>query len=125
MLSILSRSRAFGSARFTGLNALRPVTGTVADEEMPRTRSRGLASRAGGAASRRSAESAGTAVAVAEPETDDGAKLAPDAPNLATDAPPDGEQPRRHTTPEPGTAAERAAARRARMRQQRDDGGNR
>ena len=118
MLSLLSRTRAFGSPRFTGLNALRPITGTLPDEETARARSRGFPTRAARAGSRRPAEPAGTAVAVAEPETDDGV-------TPAQAAAPDGEQPRRHTTPAPGTAAERAAARRARMREQRDEGGKR
>jgi hypothetical protein len=55
---------------------------------------------------------------VLEP-TDEAEAAAPEEP----DAPPPDEpagpgEPRRHTTPEPGTAAERAAARRARLREQ-------
>jgi preprotein translocase subunit SecD len=125
MLSVLSRTRAFGSARFTGLNSLRPVTGTLPDEETSRAGSRGLAGRAGRTGSRGPAAPAGATVAVAEPETDVAEpETGDDAPTTPEPAP-DGDQPRRRTTPAPGTAAERAAARRARMREQRDQGGNR
>jgi preprotein translocase subunit SecD len=129
MLSILSRSRAFGSPRFTGLNALRPSTGTLPDDDQPR--GRGLGSRVRRSAPGTADRAGSATVAVAEPDTATGP--APDAAaeppaDPQDDKPPAGAaetEPRRHTTPAPGTAAERAAARRARMRQQRDEGGTR
>jgi preprotein translocase subunit SecD len=129
MLSVLSRSRAFGSPRFTGLNALRPSTGTLPDEEQPRARApRSRTRRA------TTAERSGAAVAVAEPEVDaedsadiedDESATPPSSDVSADDAGEQSAEPRRRTTPAPGTAAERAAARRARMRQQRDEGDSR
>jgi preprotein translocase subunit SecD len=129
MLSVLSRSRAFGSPRFTGLNALRPSTGTLPDEEQPRARApRSRTRRA------TTAERSGAAVAVAEPEVDaedsadiedDESATSPSSDVSADDAGEQSAEPRRRTTPAPGTAAERAAARRARMRQQRDEGDSR
>jgi preprotein translocase subunit SecD len=116
MLSLLSRSRAFGSPRFTGLNALRPAGGTLPDEEESAARSRGLGARVRRPPSR-GERSSGTAVAVAEPETADEP--------VSDEQTETAEPPRRRTTPAAGTAAERAAARRARMRQQRDEGGTR
>jgi preprotein translocase subunit SecD len=117
MLSLLSRSRAFGSPRFTGLNALRPGGATLPDEDEPARRSRGLGGRVRRAATRVDSQPTGTAVAVAEPETADEP--------VSGDQDAAEEPPRRRTTPAAGTAAERAAARRARMRQQRDEGGTR
>jgi preprotein translocase subunit SecD len=129
MLSVLSRSRAFGSPRFTGLNALRPTTGTLPDEEQPRARTPRTRTRRS-----TPAERSGAAVAVAEPDIDaddslgtqDDESQTPSTPTAsAEDAGGQAAEPRRRTTPEPGTAAERAAARRARMRQQRDEEGSR
>ena len=110
LISLLSRSAAFGSARFTGLDALR--TGPAAAEPT---------------ASARPARRSGRKAAV-EPEQSATAVL--DEP---AEAGPPGEEPvedtadetspeRRRTTPEAGSAAERAAARRARMRQQNSGG---
>jgi len=120
MLSVLSRSRAFGSPRFTGLNSLRPTTGTVPDEDQPRTRPARIRRAASSAPDR----AGSTAVAVAEPDTE---ADSPPEPTTPDGPPPDTapDEPRRRTTPAPGTAAERAAARRARMRQQGDEGGSR
>jgi preprotein translocase subunit SecD len=111
MVSLLSRSKAFGSARFTGLGNARAGGIARNEDEAPVRRAAGRPARG-----RRPA--AGTATAVLEP-TDEAAAAAPEEP----DAPPPDEpagpgEPRRHTTPEPGTAAERAAARRARLREQ-------
>ncbi len=124
LVSLLSRSRTFGSARFTGLDAVR--AGAVVDDrtERPaagRTRAR---RSTGGATSIATLERTDTdtavaddTAAVAEPlretppeETDD--DLASLEPTEAGEPP----APRRRTKPEPGSAAERAAARRARIR---------
>ena len=104
IISLLSRSRAFGSKRFTGLDAVR-VGGVPAEAaagagraSVPSTRS---ATRAAGS----------TTTTTAPPERDSD----PGGPDPTEP----GEEPtRRRTTPEQGTAAERAAARRARMREQ-------
>jgi preprotein translocase subunit SecD len=119
MVSLLSRSRAFGSARFTGLDALRgtPLPDPV---DSPARGARRTPSRP--AARRSSAPVAVLDEPEAPPAEDDVAAPATDA---AGEPPqPDSpDEPRRRTTPEPGSAAERAAARRARMRQRRDDKG--
>ncbi|HEU5267892.1 MAG TPA: protein translocase subunit SecD [Jatrophihabitans sp.] len=121
MVSLLSRSRAFGSPRFTGLNSVR--TGPVLpDPEVPAERAKG---RRTGAVRKPSAEQrAPAAVAVLdaddaapEPAVDADVEI-PAATDPAGDTEPS--EPRRRTTPAPGTAAERAAARRARMRGQPD-----
>ncbi|HET6877968.1 MAG TPA: protein translocase subunit SecD [Jatrophihabitans sp.] len=107
MISLLSRSRAFGSKRFTGLDAVR--VGGVAPAEAPVGGARGSTSSVRSAS--RATGATATATAPPEQQTDTG------GPDPA--APAEGEA-RRRTTPEPGTAAERAAARRARMRDQGD-----
>jgi preprotein translocase subunit SecD len=112
-VSLLSRSRAFGSARFTGLDALRG--GAPATE--PASARPPVSARR----ERRSAEQpevAQSAVAVldeSEPTVteDDGTSAEP-----SDDAEP---RERRRTAPAAGSAAERAAARRARMRDERGD----
>jgi preprotein translocase subunit SecD len=145
VVSWLSRKRAFASARFTGLNAVREGGVTLpAPEPEPRPGRR--ATGAAGRAARRNADAtARGSVAVLDDETDevtryddvtveptvidDAADVAieevpaeptvadePDASN--DDEPP---RPRRRTTPEPGSAAERAAARRARLRAEKGD----
>lgn len=109
MVSLLSRSRAFASARFTGLNAVREggvaVSGSAPAEERPRQPRRSRAAET-------PAERADARAAVAVLDDEESA----DEP-----APGEGltEAERRHTTPQPGTAAERAAARRARMRSEK------
>jgi preprotein translocase subunit SecD len=154
LVSLLSRSRAFGSARFTGLDSLR--TGPVLRDETPPVdrprpgrRARGASSAAGG---REAAEPTPARGRVAVLEADDvrtndtepaqpvaatepnpepevetpvvnGAVADPvDSPD---DAPASDESPpprRPRTPPEPGSAAERAAARRAKMRAERGQG---
>jgi preprotein translocase subunit SecD len=114
MVSLLSRMSGFGSARFTGLDALR---GTPAPAAPAPRRSRPAAaeSEAGGG---------GTAVLVETEEDEEPAVIdehaEEPAPRHDTEA---DERPRRKTAPEPGSAAERAAARRARMRAERDEKG--
>jgi preprotein translocase subunit SecD len=105
MVSLLSRLRAFGSPRFTGLASVREggIATVDADDQLP-TRRRFVRPR--GATSVQEEETA-SAVAVLDQEAE--------APESEEPQPP---RERRHTTPEAGTAAERAAARRARMREQ-------
>ncbi|SHG65132.1 preprotein translocase subunit SecD [Jatrophihabitans endophyticus] len=142
IVSLLSRSRAFGSPRFTGLNAVRSG-GITPDRDEPRGkraagRSRGDA--AARAAARRGttssavvldkraaeAEDDETVAADAEPTTAVPDELAdrpastPDAEDTAADDEP---TPRRRSTPAAGSAAERAAARRARQRRQHEEEG--
>ncbi|HZC72455.1 MAG TPA: protein translocase subunit SecD [Jatrophihabitans sp.] len=118
MISMLSRMRAFGSPRFTGLSSVR-VGGiaTTDDEPLPERRRSPLRARRAGAGE----SSQGSAVAVAEREDDEPA-AEPESdtePSVGSaDEPPPPE--RRRTAPEPGSAAERAAARRARLREQGD-----
>ena len=138
MVSLLSRSRAFASARFTGLNAVR--VGPVVAEPTSADRAK---ARRGGRSAGVQRQRAAVAVledvdeevpvdeakpelvdAAAEPDAPDAepASVAEPAPAAETAAEP---AERRHTTPQPGSAAERAAARRARMRAERDEKGGR
>jgi len=123
MVSLLSRSAAFGSARFSGLSNVRSG-GIVRSEDDPEGRK--------AARTARTRKTSGAAQPIAAPsatvtlEKDDvdgadataGADTEPqnDAYEPANDAADD--TPRRRTTPQAGTAAERAAQRRARMREQ-------
>ncbi|MGI8678681.1 MAG: protein translocase subunit SecD [Jatrophihabitans sp.] len=145
IVSLLSRSRAFGSARFTGLNSVR-IGGIAPEREAPRgkrTAGRPSTARPGGRAK--------TATVVLDKDIDaDGADAAseradietgtvePDNPEAteADDVTSDGdmaddltsddpERTRKRSAPEPGSAAERAAARRARLRGKTDDGKSR
>ncbi|MGH8861986.1 MAG: protein translocase subunit SecD [Jatrophihabitantaceae bacterium] len=130
IVSLLSRTRTFGSPAFTGLNALR--TGVVLpDEEEPARRrpSRAAPASSSGGADTASAEPskyAGT-VLIEKDERPSGRLAEPDdavesEPEVESDGEPDTEpdgapeKPRRRTAPEPGSAAARAAARRARLR---------
>lgn len=120
MVSLLSRSAAFGSSRFTGLNALRGEAG-VADTAIEEARPARRARRAKPTAVAAEPEPAAVAVLDAEdehvrPEPEPEPEFGPE-PAPASSAPP--ERPR--TPPKPGTAAERAAARRARMRAEAGD----
>jgi preprotein translocase subunit SecD len=115
LVSLLSRSGAFGSARFTGLDALR---GAAAPRDEPRP-----ARTVRPARSEAAAQPEASSVAVldkTEPAPEHGADEPTDA-DAHDPADEPGDEPRRRTVPEPGSAAERAAARRARMRQQRSD----
>jgi preprotein translocase subunit SecD len=111
MVSLLSRSRAFGSARFTGLNNVRTGGVATSDDEPPVRR---RTPKARPAEPRRPAGVALLEKDVAEPDVD-----APEPVDL--DEPED--RPRRRTAPQAGTAAERAAARRARLRGSADGEG--
>jgi preprotein translocase subunit SecD len=114
-VSLLSRSSTFGSSRMTGLDALRGGP-AVSDAAAPPSRRGAGADRGAG-----SAEQA-TSVAVLDRADEDDEPLA-DEP--VADEPDDDQATdpleRRHTTPESGSAAERAAARRARLRENRDN----
>jgi preprotein translocase subunit SecD len=118
MVSLLSRSKAFGSPRFTGLASVREGGIATYDETAVPAARRSRRLRRGAA---ERDEASAVAVLDETDEADEGVEEAAAAapaprPESATEA----DHPRRHTTPEPGTAAERAAARRARMREQGD-----
>jgi preprotein translocase subunit SecD len=124
VVSLLSRSRAFGSARFTGLDSVR--TGPVLAD--PPSADRAKARRRTGGSKPAVELEKKSAVAVLDEEEAD----SPEA--QATDLEPEAtaesgrdadETPRRRTAPEPGSAAERAAARRARLRAKQDKEGER
>jgi preprotein translocase subunit SecD len=110
IVSLLSRSRAFGSAKFTGLSHVR-AGGIATGDDEPVVR-RPARTRRNAAA-----PAAGTVV-LEKPEAEDAAEDVPDE----AEAPPAEDQPRRRTTPRAGSAAERAAERRARMREQGERG---
>ena len=123
LISFLSRFQGFGSARFTGLDAVRG--GPAISETAPAVAARPGARKAG---PKRAA--APTAVAVLDDEdADEPAQpdAVPEEDEFDTTATEDGSSTaaeRRHTTPVPGSAAERAAARRARMRDRSGDAGD-
>ena len=134
IVSLLSRSKAFGSARFTGLNAVR-TGGVVPDsvgEVPPSPARRARPEKVAASAKAKSAP----VVLLEEDEEQSGAELdepvAPPASEAAAPATtttraqaatPEPEPPERsRSAPEPGTAAERAAARRARMRARKGEG---
>ena len=120
LVSLLSRSAAFGSARFSGLGSVRAGGIATSDETPPEPRRRPTRTR-------RAAAETSSAVAVLDEEDEDtGTPTEPvedaGAPTDDSAEPESPAEPRRRTTPQAGTAAERAAARRARMREQGDDG---
>ncbi|MDQ6848951.1 MAG: protein translocase subunit SecD [Actinomycetota bacterium] len=138
LVSWLSRLRTFGSARFTGLDAVRGGR-AINDEQSERVPARGRPRRAG--------RGSGRVAVLDETEADvmdrqdDVDETTPAVPNVEQHAAPIDETPladetsieatdpdepptpRRRTAPEPGSAAERAAARRALLREQRDGQG--
>jgi preprotein translocase subunit SecD len=111
MVSLLSRSTAFGSSRFTGLNALRgeaaPADTEVEVASAPR---RARRAKPVAVAPEPEPEPEPAAVAVLDDEVEEDQP----EPEPAPAPPASPERPR--TPPKAGTAAERAAARRARMR---------
>jgi preprotein translocase subunit SecD len=120
LVSLLSRSKAFGSARFTGLNAVREG-GMVASAPAPKAPRRTRAANEGGVSVSKSSVAvledderpdAGPAPA-GEPDIEAPAATPPADP--LPPAPDDDGTPRRPA--DPGSAAERAAARRARLRE--------
>jgi preprotein translocase subunit SecD len=133
LVSLLSRSAKFGSARFSGLASVR--SGGIALDEEPAAAPRRRPARTRPSRSKSDgskADGSKTAVAVLDEETvvDDVDALDDEDVAVEPDEVVDGEevvdqseeapQPRRRVDPEPGTAAERAAARRARLREQGD-----
>ncbi len=114
IVSLLSRSRTFGSPRFTGLDSVRAGGIATGDDSafMPKRRS---ARRASAGAAKADAG----AVAVLD---DEDAVEADEADAAPVDVGPDHEPaaPPKRTAPAGGSAAERAAARRARMREESD-----
>jgi preprotein translocase subunit SecD len=142
LISLLSRSKAFGSARFTGLDSVRAggVAGEVATPAEP-ARVKPSARRgqdAAAAAARAAAPEAATGGGVAvlddeeaeEPEVQESPRTRkvsePSSEAVETAEPPppsDSAEPDRpRTPPKPGSAAERAAARRAKMKAERGQG---
>jgi preprotein translocase subunit SecD len=108
--------RAFGSARFTGLSSVRVGGIAVSDDEPAPLRTR-RPRRAVGRDDDAQPEAAAVAVLDREDEAE---PVDEDEPGQESDVE---DRPRRRTDPEPGTAAERAAARRARLREQSDGEG--
>jgi preprotein translocase subunit SecD len=114
-VSMLSRRRTFGSPRFTGLGTVRAGGIATSDDEPAPARKRP-------ARTRRAAPADTPQGAVAVLEDEETQTIDEDEPETAAEPSDvieiDGEPApeRRRTAPEPGTAAERAAARRARMR---------
>jgi len=144
LVSWLSRKKAFGSARFTGLNAVREGgIAAAALEPTPRARSRparasapartktstapvALLEREDEPEAAEAIEAAGAepgpfAELLPEPEVSDAEQAEPGGPDAEQAEP---AAPGRRTAPEPGSAAERAAERRARIRAQADEKGN-
>ena len=123
LVSLLSRSAAFGSARFTGLDAAREggINPPSGRDVMPSRAAK--AKRAGAPPKAAQSSVAVLEVETAEPEDELADAIMPAEPDIDDDAEPadfgeDPAGPGAKTTPEPGSAAERAAARRARLRTQ-------
>jgi len=142
LISLLSRSKAFGSARFTGLDSVR-VGGVAREVATPAKPARVKPSArrgqdAAAAAARAAAPEAATGGGVAvlddeeaeEPEVQESPRTRkvsePSSEAVETTEPPppsDAAEPDRpRTPPKPGSAAERAAARRAKMKAERGQG---
>jgi len=141
LISLLSRSKAFGSARFTGLDSVRAggVAGEVATPAAPaRVKPSARRGQDATAAARAAAPEPATGGGVAvlddeeaeEPEVQESPRTrkVSEPSNAAVEttepAPPsDSAEPDRpRTPPKPGSAAERAAARRAKMKAERGQG---
>ena len=141
LISLLSRSKAFGSARFTGLDSVRAggVAGEVATPAEPaRVKPSARRGQDATAAARAAAPEPATGGGVAvlddeeaeEPEVQESPRTRkvsePSSAAVETTepAPPsDAAEPDRpRTPPKPGSAAERAAARRAKMKAERGQG---
>jgi preprotein translocase subunit SecD len=141
LISLLSRSKAFGSARFTGLDSVRVggVAGEVATPAAPaRVKPSARRGQDATAAARAAAPEPATGGGVAvlddeeaeEPEVQESPRTRkvsePSSAAVETTepAPPsDSAEPDRpRTPPKPGSAAERAAARRAKMKAERGQG---
>ena len=126
MISVLSRSTAFGSSRFTGLNAVRSG-GIVADAPVEASPAPARHTRRAKTATAPQREKAAVAVLDEEDEppppdeldTPDAAEQPSAVDQSRAEVAPEPERPR--TPPKTGTPAERAAERRARMRAQAGD----
>jgi preprotein translocase subunit SecD len=144
LVSWLSRSKAFGSARFTGLNAVREGgVAQAAPERAPHVQPKPAPTKPARGRTAAQPKAAPVAVLDREDEPSPTGSAASDEPDVtdetelltdeettsdavdADDSSKDDEPatPRRRTTPAPGSAAERAAQRRARMRAQADEKG--
>jgi len=140
LISLLSRSKAFGSARFTGLDSVRAggVAGAVAAPAEPARgktstrRGQDAAATAGRAAAPPHTTESRGGVAVLDEEVDEpevrkssptreaSAPISEAVETTEPSPPSDSAEPDRpRTPPTPGSAAERAAARRAKMRAER------
>ena len=141
LISLLSRSKAFGSARFTGLDSVRAggVAGEVATPAAPaRVKPSARRGQDATAAARAAAPEPATGGGVAvlddeeaeEPEVQESPRTrkvseqSSEAVETSEPTPPsDSTEPDRpRTPPKPGSAAERAAARRAKMKAERGQG---
>jgi preprotein translocase subunit SecD len=133
MVSLLSRSAAFGSSRFTGLDAVR-AGGLAAEAAAASAPAPGRHTRRAKKAAPAPARTS-SAVAVLEAEDEFEPALPDDSPPSVEvvepptdvvetpDSPePEPETSRSRTTPKPGSAAERAAERRARLRAEAGNG---
>ena len=122
LISFLSRYATFGSARFTGLDAIRggPAISETAAPARP-------ARPAAKEADPQAAPSAGGVLTAADTDSDTDADSDADTSDETVDdsATAATAEERRRTAPEPGSAAERAAARRARLREQGNTGDSR
>ncbi|HEY3631762.1 MAG TPA: protein translocase subunit SecD [Jatrophihabitantaceae bacterium] len=129
MVSLLSRSAVFGSSRFTGLDAVRAGglagEGAAAPAPAPGRHTRRAKKAAAAPARSTSVVAVLEADDDAEPALPDDSEPAVDTIEPRADAvgppepeapEPEPETPRSRTTPKPGSAAERAAERRARLR---------
>jgi preprotein translocase subunit SecD len=119
IVSTLSRNASFGSARFSGLGSVRAGGIATSDNEA-------IEPRRGPRRTRRAPAEPSSDVAVLDEEDDLTETAVPGADGEAStddvDEPESPAEPRRRTTPQAGTAAERAAARRARLRDQGGSG---
>jgi preprotein translocase subunit SecD len=138
LVSLLSRSAAFGSARFTGLNAVREG-GIAQSAPSAEQRRRSNARRRAGVVAGRNTPLPDGAIAVLDaddvgigsldsnedwPDADGASSVGQDLPASSDDVDP-GDAPGSSAPPlQPaaGTAAERAAARRARLREEAGSG---
>jgi preprotein translocase subunit SecD len=118
LVSLLSRSAAFGSARFTGLNSVREggiaQSAPTAEDRRRVTAARRAGTRSGAA---KSAALTDETDEIVEDWPPDGEPDSEPAPVSLADEDEPVRPPRARTTPAGGTAAERAAARRARIRE--------
>ena len=130
IVAMLSRSRAFGSARFTGLDSVRGAPSPDADLAPPRARRRGRTQPDDAEVREYSGRTTVVLDKSVDPDVvdDESPGATPEVEDVddvdeasAVDEVDEvDEQPRRRVAPEPGSAAERAAARRARMRDKKD-----